>query len=111
MKDADMICDFCSAQSPAWRYPALTFLAYCTSNIGGESVGDWASCDACHHLIEAEDRKGLAQRSLHELILKHPETRSAATELYHELAELHKQFFLHRSGRAMPIDANTVCGA
>lgn len=111
MKYTDMICDFCSAQNPAWQYPALTFLAYCISHIGGESVGDWAACDACHQLIEAEDRRGLAQRSLQELILKHPETSSAATELYLELVELQQQFFLHRSGEATPIDANAECSA
>jgi hypothetical protein len=105
MSDADLICDFCSGRDPAWRYPALTFLAYCTPNIAGESVGDWAACDACHALIEAEDRMGLAERSLNELMLKHPETRPAAIVLYHELADLHEQFFVHRRGNAIPIDA------
>lgn len=108
MIDADLICDFCSAPAPAWRYPARTFLAYCVANVAGESVGDWAACDECHRLIEAEDRNGLAQRSLEELILKHPEAWLAAAALYEDLADLHNQFFAHRSGMAVPIDASAA---
>jgi hypothetical protein len=108
MTNADLICDFCSAPAPAWRYPARTFLAYCVANVAGESVGDWAACDECHRLIEAEDRNGLAQRSLDGLISKHPETRPVAAALYADLAELHDQFFAHRSGTAVSIDASAA---
>ena len=108
MIDVDLICDFCSAPDPLWRYPARTFLAYCLANVAGESVGDWAACDVCHKLIEAGDRKGLAQHSLDELMLKHPETRPAAAVLYENLAELHDQFFEHRGGMAVPINANAA---
>jgi hypothetical protein len=59
-------------------------------------------------LIEAGDRKGLAQRSLDELILKHPEARPATAVLYEDLAGLHDQFFTHRSGTAVPINANAA---
>ena len=108
MINVDLICDFCSAPAPVWRYPARTFLAYCVASVAGESVGDWAACDECHKLIEAEDRKSLAQRSLDELILKHPEARPAAAVLYEDLAELHNQFFAHRSGVAVPINAEAA---
>jgi hypothetical protein len=93
---------------PAWRYPAWSFIAYCAPNVAGESVGDWAACDLCHLLIEADDRSGLAQRSLDELILKHPEAILAAAVLYEELAKLHQEFFAHRSGTAVPITANAA---
>jgi len=93
---------------PAWRYPAWSFIAYCAPNVAGESVGDWAACDLCHLLIEADDRSGLAQRSLDELILKHPEAILAAAVLYEELAELHQEFFAHRNGTAVPITANAA---
>jgi hypothetical protein len=59
-------------------------------------------------LIEAGDRKGLALRSLDELILKHPEAIAAAAVLYEDLAELHQRFFAHRSGRAVPITATAA---
>ena len=103
MGDANLQCDFCSAPCPSWRYPARSFIAYRASNLAGESVGDWAACHACHKLIEADDRYSLAQRSLDELILKHPEAGAAAEILFQDLAELHRQFFEHRCGPAVPI--------
>jgi hypothetical protein len=108
MSDTQLICDFCSAPDPAWRYPARTFLAYCAPNVAGESVGDWAACNVCHKLIEAEDTRGLAQRSLDELLAKFPETRSAAAVFYAKLAELHRQFFAHRVGAPVRIGANVA---
>jgi hypothetical protein len=59
-------------------------------------------------LIEADDRSGLAQRSLDELILKHPEAIAAAAVLYQDLAELHQRFFAHRTGRGVPITATAA---
>lgn len=103
MGDANLQCDFCSAPCPSWRYPARSFIAYRAWNLAGESVGDWAACDACHKLIEADDHEHLAQRSLDELILKYPEARSAAEILFDELADLHRQFFEHRCGPAVSI--------
>jgi hypothetical protein len=108
MINQSLQCDFCSMPGPAWRYPAGSFIAYCAPNVAGESVGDWAACEMCHVLIEADDRRGLAQRSLDELILKHPEAILAAAVLYEELAELHQEFFAHRSGTAVPITANAA---
>ncbi len=108
MTETSLLCDFCSAPGPAWRYPAKSFVAYCAPNIAGESVGDWAACDRCHILIEANDRRGLAQRSLDELIARHPEASGAATILYEKLAELHREFFTHRSGVAEPIPAHAA---
>ena len=61
-----------------------------------------------HLLIEANDRSGLAQRSLDELILKHPEAIAAAAVLREDLAELHQRFFAHRSGPAVLITANVA---
>jgi heterodisulfide reductase subunit C len=103
MGNANLQCDFCSAPCPTWRYPARSFIAYRASNLAGESVGDWAACDACHELIEADDRQHLAERSLNELILKHPEARAAAEILLQDLAQLHRQFFEHRHGPAVPV--------
>ena len=108
MNNENLLCDFCSASDPAWRYPARSFVAYCAPNVAGESVGDWAACDDCHALIEANDRQSLAQRSLDELIVKHPEAIVAATELYGHLTALHQQFFACRSGPGMLIAARAV---
>lgn len=103
MDNSNLQCDFCSAPCPIWRYPARSFVAYRASNLAGESVGDWAACDSCHDLIEADDRRHLAQRSLDELILKHPEAKAAAEILLRDLADLHRQFFEHRHGPAILI--------
>ncbi len=103
MGNANLQCDFCSAPRPTWCYPARSFVAYRVSSLAGESVGDWAACGACHRLIKADDRRGLSQRSLDELILKHPEAKAAADILFHDLAELHRQFFEHRDGPPIPI--------
>ena len=101
-------CDFCSVPGPVWRYPARSFVAYCTPNVAGESVGIGRRA-LCHVLIEADDRSGWsAERSLHELVLKHPEAIAAAAVLHADLAELHQQFFAHRSGMAVPITANAA---
>lgn len=108
MTDTLLLCDFCSAPAPVWRYPARTFVAYSIANIAGESVGDWAACELCHTLIQADDRCGLARRSVDELIAKHPETREAAAVLYEELAGLHREFFAHRIGPAERIYVPTA---
>lgn len=103
----ELLCDFCSAPSPAWRYPARTFLAYCAPPIAGESVGDWAACDSCHALIENDDPGALAQRSLDELIAKDPEAANCRGELFHSLMDLHEQFHTNRCGPAQPIALTT----
>ena len=108
MSDVNLQCDFCSAPAPKWRYPARSFISYCVPNIAGESVGDWAACDECHSLIESGDSRRLAQRSLDELIVKHPEASAAAPELYADLAELHRKFFEHRTGPALTINASVA---
>jgi hypothetical protein len=59
-------------------------------------------------MIEANDRRSLAQRSLDELILKHPEAIVAAAELHEHLAALHAQFFEYRGGPATLIAASAV---
>ena len=108
MTNTSLVCDFCSVPGPVWRYPARSFVAYRAPNVAGESVGDWAACDLCHVLIEADDRTALAQRSLDELIFKHPEAITAAAVLYKDLAVLQQQFFAHRSGTAVPITASAA---
>ncbi len=96
-------CDFCSVPSATWRYPTRSFIAYRASNIAGESVGDWAACDICYVLIESGDQQRLAERSLEQLIIKHPDAKAVADLLLHDLSELHQQFFEHRHGPAVRI--------
>jgi len=97
------ICDFCSEQKVAWRYPAQSFLAYMVAGVIGQSVGDWAACRTCHGLIEAGDRGGLLDRSLRTLLEKNPEMRPAEAELREQIAHFHQMFFANQAGAALPV--------
>jgi hypothetical protein len=99
----NLLCDFCSAKTPAWCYPAASFIAMTIGPLVSSSEGGWAACDACHRLIAADDREGLAQRSLSTLIEAHPEMAAVREELIGSLRHLHAQFFAHRCGDAIPV--------
>ncbi len=71
-------------------------------------VGDWAACECCHDLIEANDGRGLVQRSLECSGGKAPETKPAAAVFHQHLTELHDQFFAHRCGAAAPVRENAA---
>ena len=58
-----MICDFCNAPNPVWRFSARPFVVdYGT--MASASDADWAACDACRDLILADDRNGLVDRAM-----------------------------------------------
>lgn len=97
------ICDFCSEPDVSWRYPARTFVAYVVAGFVGQSVGDWAACSVCHSLIEAGNRSGLLERSLSRLLDKNAEMRSDEAALREELAVVHRMFFAHQTGHALPV--------
>src|ERR1035438_7108962 len=59
----NMICDFCNAPNPVWRFSARPFVVdYGT--MASASDADWAACDACRDLILADDRNGLVDRAM-----------------------------------------------
>jgi hypothetical protein len=99
----NLLCDFCSAKAPAWCYPAASFVAMTIGPLVSASEGGWAACDECHRMIAADDREGLAQRSLSTLIEAHPEMASVREELIGSLRDLHAQFFAHRCGDAIHV--------
>lgn len=101
------ICDFCSNPQVGWRYPAQSFLAYIVGGIAGQSVGDWAACEACHDLIEQDDRSGLAAQSIDSLIEAHPEMQCVREDLLREMAVLHHTFFDSRLGAPIANVAST----
>jgi len=85
-------CDFCSSTEIRWRYPTQSF----SPGLGYESVGDFAACDACHDLIEKDDREGLLTRSVETMPI---------LPLPREFAEfavrtIHIGFFNYRTGPA-----------
>ena len=58
-----MICDFCTAPNPSWRFEARPFIID-YGELMGHSDGAWAACDECCRLILAGDRAGLAERAM-----------------------------------------------
>jgi hypothetical protein len=58
-----MICDFCNAANPIWRFSArLLVLDY--GPVVTASDADWSACDACRNLILAGGRTGPADRAM-----------------------------------------------
>ena len=58
-----MICDFCNAPNPVWRFRARPFVVDYGPMVGA-SDADWAACDACRGLILADNRTGLVDRAM-----------------------------------------------
>lgn len=99
----ELLCDFCSEPNPTWCYPAETFIAMTVGPVASASDGGWAACDECRRLIEAGDRRALADRSAALLIVANPEFVSVSDELRCQLGDLHRGFFDHRRGPCVPI--------
>lgn len=97
------VCDFCSTPKVIWCYPAEDFTAYTFGNLIGQSVGGWAACQDCWALIEADDRRGLAERSTALLIDTNPEMAEARSELIAKMSTLHGIFFANRTGAAVGV--------
>lgn len=55
-------CDFCSSYQVRLIYPAPDFLFAVVKEHAFISIGDWASCEDCRQLIEAQDARGLLAR-------------------------------------------------
>lgn len=106
-----LLCDFCSATAPAWCYPASSFIAVTVGPLVSASEGGWAACEECHRLIEAGDRKQLAERSLTTLIEAHPEMAPVRDELIDSLRDLHARFFAHRCGAAISVGTTATAAA
>lgn len=84
----------------AW---ARSFIGYVAHGVVGESVGDWAACQECHHLIVSGNRAGLTERSVLTFIAMHPELEVVQAELETKLGILHANFFENRTGPASAI--------
>lgn len=96
-----MLCDFCSLPVPAWRYPAESF----HDAFGGRSVEDWLACEDCHKLIVADDRDGLARRSLCAPGVQMAVGVLGRAEALRYCRDLHERFWKARRGTAFRIAA------
>jgi hypothetical protein len=96
-----MICDFCSSIAPAWCYPAESFF----DMHGSKSVDDWVACEACHALIVAGDRDGLARRSLDAPMVALACVHIGKARTIQYCRDLHDRFWKARRGAAYHIAA------
>jgi hypothetical protein len=96
-----MICDFCSGPDPAWRYPAVSFY----DSFGGRSVEDWLACEACHELIVADDRDGLARLSLRAAGVQMAVGIIGRATTIRYCRDLHERFWKARRGAAFRMSA------
>lgn len=98
------VCDLCSDPNPVHRYPCEDHIAVPFTpvapgeEIAGASRGDWLACQSCAELIDSGDLKGLANRSLANLLAKHPKHSPAQqAEILAQIESIHRQFFERRS--------------
>lgn len=90
------VCDFCSSEDPLFVENAADFDTPLEDpNITGHSEGGWASCQACHDLVQGHRWHALERRAIDLLAGKHPDfprSRVAAG-----VRHMHMQFRLHKS--------------
>jgi hypothetical protein len=63
LEETNMICDFCNAANPIWRFNARLFVLDYGPIVTASDAG-WAACDACRNLILTGDRTGLVDRAV-----------------------------------------------
>jgi hypothetical protein len=107
------VCDFCGEPGPAWIYPARAFevvVAVFDENdlnmddsIRHAFDGEWSACPTCAELLERDDRSGLLRHAASFQTFEPGEAMQHARALG-LLAEIHRQFLLHRNGPRRPYD-------
>ncbi len=90
-----IICDFCSSTPVTHSYPARDIVIPDTRSI---SRGAWAACEACHDLIEAGDRAGLAVRCADTFELPEGFPPLSFEERISAATCIHGQFYKARTG-------------
>jgi hypothetical protein len=88
-------CDFCYEDHPAWLIPARDFEVL----PGHFSGGDWAACDGCMALIEANSWSGLLRRAKSGWESRHG---AMPTEVSSSLPRLYRLLRKNISGSPVP---------
>lgn len=87
-------CDFCHEPNPTWGYPCESFSVPLL-----DSVGHWATCDACHLAIEAGDRALLFARGVGHAVTVLAPIPAVELLIYEaQIKQLQDGFFAHRTG-------------
>jgi len=105
-REEENVCDFCGQTPIVWRYPCETFDSFVIETeeqiVTGTSTADWMACDTCHALIERDERTALIERVLLKpMQFSGVEVPNDIARVF--IAELHQQFFTHRTGDAVRI--------
>ncbi len=96
-----IFAEVCTCHAPLTNLPPSEDLV--VQNV----VGAWAACPECHHLVERDDREGLARLAAHHAsseVASMSSSLSASGEpnvdasLVDHYAEVHLGFWLHREG-------------
>lgn len=72
------LCDFCTTNQSPWVLPVKSFAVY----PGGESLGDWAACQECAELINADDWDGLTRRAIEHYQRRNPESEPILNQYF-----------------------------
>ena len=88
-----MICDFCHAPAPLWRFRAQPFVLDYGIGVQSASDADWAACETCRELIHVGDRAGLVDRAM-QVAPRIP--GACETEVRELRSWAHSLFFRHR---------------
>ena len=87
------VCDFCSTPEVSWGYEARDFHVK-EPDVRWGSRGGWAACGPCHDFIEANDRKGLTERSVDLFYSTNPELEHIPRDFVRQQVMLmHAVFF------------------
>lgn len=99
----ELFCDFCSEPNIEWCYPTRDFTV---PDIHYIPDPDFAACQICHDLIEADNWEGLAERAAQTFIEKNGAIFEDLTEdkkrIVSHMASFHLRFKQNRTGPATP---------
>lgn len=95
-----LVCDFCSAPNPKWRYEVDDFVLWQIGALGGRGLGGWAACDVCKVHIDAGDRERLTLQMYESLLHLNPELNTVEDAVLEgmrrSLRTVADEFFKHR---------------
>jgi hypothetical protein len=101
------LCDICSAPNPSYRYTVESFVF--AAGLGDDSPialgsdGDFVVCAVCYGLIEANDSRGVVDRSINAILDRHPELIAHRDDMENSAIILHQQFLENRKGSAVAV--------
>lgn len=96
-----IVCDFCAEpaeEKDLWTYfcPSFEYPYAVVGMVSEGSSGNWAACDTCHDLIEANDQRALTVRSMDMEEKRDPSVGPHRPILFAMGTAIHRAFFAHK---------------